>query len=178
MNKEVVDALVACGAVRFGQFTLASGARSDYYVDIKKASTRPDVLALLGREIARHAKRYDRVAGMELGAVPLVVAAALASDKPFLIVRKGDKAYGTGGRLVGDFQPGERVLVVEDVTTTGGSSVEAVKVLRAAGLAVDTCVVVVDRESGAEKAFADHGIVLVPLARASELLASRKEAKA
>lgn len=169
----VIDALVRCGAVRFGKFTLASGATSDYYVDIKKASTRPDVLALLGREIGRHAKRYDRLAGMELGAVPLVVAAALAAEKPFVIVRKGDKMYGTGGRLVGDFMPGEKVLVVEDVTTTGNSSVEAVKVLRAAGLVVDTCVVVVDRDAGAEKAFEGHGVVLVPLARAKDLLARK-----
>ena len=172
----VIDALVRCGAVKFGKFTLASGAASDYYVDIKKASTRPDVLALLGREIARHAKRYDLVAGMELGAVPLVVAAALAAEKPFLVVRKGEKAYGTGGRLVGDFAPGQKVLVVEDVTTTGNSSVEAVKVLRAAGLVVDTCVVVVDRDSGAEKAFEEHGVVLVPLARAKDLLARKGSA--
>lgn len=169
----VIDALVGCGAVKFGKFTLASGATSDYYVDIKKASTRPDVLALLGREIARHAKRYDRIAGMELGAVPLVVAAALAADLPFVIVRKGEKGYGTGGRLVGDFVPGEKVLVVEDVTTTGNSSVEAVKVLRAAGLVVNTCVVVVDRDAGAEKAFEEHGVVLLPLARAKDLLARK-----
>lgn len=173
MTQSVVDALVRCGAVKFGKFTLASGASSDYYVDIKKASTRPDVLGLLGREIGKHARRYDRVAGMELGAVPLVVAAALDAERPFVIVRKGEKAYGTGGRLVGDSVPGERVLVVEDVTTTGNSSVEAVKVLRAAGLVVDTCVVIVDRDAGAEKAFEEIGVVLVPLARAKDLLARK-----
>ncbi|HLE96270.1 MAG TPA: orotate phosphoribosyltransferase [Candidatus Thermoplasmatota archaeon] len=172
-EREVVDALVACGAVRFGSFTLASGAKSDYYVDIKKASTRADTLALLGRHIARHAKRYDRVAGMELGAVPLVVAAALAAEKPLLIVRKQAKAHGVEGRIIGDYAPGERVLVVEDVTTTGSSSVEAIRVLRTAGLVVDTCVTVVDRESGAEKAFEQENVVLVALARARDLMVAK-----
>lgn len=164
------DDLLACGAVKFGDFTLASGAKSSYYVDIKKASGRPDILRRIGVEIAARSKGYDAVAGMELGAVPIAVSASLASGLPYLIVRKKPKEHGTGSRIEGDLPAGARVLVVEDVTTTGGSSIEAVKVLREAGYEVDRCVTVVDRESGAGARFAEARVVLDPLVRVSELL--------
>lgn len=168
------DALIACGAVRFGDFTLASGAKSDYYVDIKRASTDPKVLKLIGEGFAEHVRGAQRIAGMELGAVPLATAASLASGVPFLMVRKKPKGYGTNSQIEGMFEPGMEVMVVEDVTTSGGSSAEAVKVLRAAGLTVTRVVTVVDRESGAAKAFADLGVPFFALTTASELLKMRK----
>ena len=164
------EALVACGAVKFGEFTLASGAKSDYYVDIKRASTDPKVLKLIGEGFAKHVGGAQRIAGMELGAVPLAAAASLASGVPFLMVRKKPKGHGTASQIEGVFEPGMEVVVVEDVTTSGGSSAEAVKVLRAAGLVVTKVVTVVDRESGAAKAFADLGVPCEALATASELL--------
>lgn len=170
---ELRDALVACGAVRFGDFTLASGAKSKYYVDIKRASTNPEVLRLIGEGLGARAKGAKRIAGMELGAVPLAAAAALASGVPFLMVRKKAKEYGTTSRIEGPFSAGEDVVVVEDVTTSGGSSVEAVKVLREAGLNVVKVVTVVDREAGAAKAFGDLGVPLEALVTASELLESQ-----
>jgi orotate phosphoribosyltransferase len=168
------QALIDCGAVRFGDFTLASGAKSKYYVDIKKASTDPRVLRLMGDGLGQRVGTAKRIAGMELGAVPLAAAAALASGVPFLMVRKKAKDHGTASRIEGPFVAGEEVVVVEDVTTSGGSSVEAVKVLRDAGLKVTRVVTVVDREAGAQKAFADIGVALESLVTASELL---KEAK-
>jgi orotate phosphoribosyltransferase len=164
------DSLIACGAVRFGDFTLASGAKSPYYVDIKRASTDPKILREIGEGMGSTASRYDLVAGMELGAVPIAVAASLASGVPFLIVRKKAKEHGTGSRIEGTFARGQRVLVVEDVTTTGGSSLQAVEVLRSEGLVVDTVLTVVDREQGAAAAFAKVGVKLEALVRASELL--------
>ena len=167
------DALISCGAVRFGQFKLASGATSDYYVDIKRASTDPKVLRLMGEGLAARLGSAQRIAGMELGAVPLAAAAALASGVPFLMVRKKAKDYGTAGRLEGPFAPGEEAVVVEDVTTSGGSSVEAVKALREAGLRVAKVVTVVDREAGAAKAFADLGVAFEALVTAKQLLEAR-----
>lgn len=166
--------ILACGAVKFGDFVLASGARSSYYVDIKKASGSPSVLRAIGERIAPLARPYDAVAGMELGAVPIAVAAGLAADKPILIVRKQAKAHGTGSRIEGEVRSGLRVLLVEDVTTSGGSSLEAVKVLREAGAVVDLAVVVVDRESGAEKLLGDANVKLLPLVRVSELMGARR----
>lgn len=167
------DALISCGAVRFGEFTLASGAKSDYYVDIKRASTDPKVLRLIGEGFAKHVGAAQRIAGMELGAVPLAAAASLASGIPFLMVRKKPKGHGTNSQIEGFFDANMEVLVVEDVTTSGGSSADAVKVLRAAGLNVTKVVTVVDREAGAAKAFADLGVTFEALTTATELLKAR-----
>lgn len=164
------EALVSCGAVRFGDFTLASGAKSKYYVDIKRASTDPTVLKLMGDGLGARAKGAQRIAGMELGAVPLAAAASLASGIPFIMVRKKPKGHGTNTQLEGVYEAGMEVVVVEDVTTSGGSSAEAVAVLRAAGLKVTKVVTVVDREAGAAKAFGDLGVGFESLVSVSELL--------
>ncbi len=161
--------LEECGAVRYGDFTLTSGKKSKYYVDIKKASTRPDVLRAIAREMAVFADG-DRVAGMELGAVPLAAALSLEIDLPFVMVRKKPRTHGTGSRLEGDLEPGDRVIIVEDVATTGGSSVETVKVLREAGAVVEKVLVVVDREEGALENLREMEIELIALVKARDLL--------
>ncbi|MES2154648.1 MAG: orotate phosphoribosyltransferase [bacterium] len=176
----VAQSLLACGAVRFGDFTLTSGAKSRYYVDVKAAATDPKTLRGIGKamaDVARKTGPYDAVAGMELGAVPLATAVSLESNLPLLIVRKGERKHGTGKRIEGRDPKGMRVFVVEDVTTSGGSTVEAVKVLREAGAKVEHACVVVDRESGGPAALAAVQVRLHPLVSVSELLAT-PEAKA
>ena len=171
----VADLLLSCGAVRFGDFTLTSGAKSRYYVDVKAASAQPDVLREVAKAMVAVAKRagsWDAVAGMELGAVPLATAVSLESGLPLLIIRKGERTHGTGKRIEGRDPNGLRVFVVEDVTTSGGSTVQAVQVLRAAGATVTDACVVVDRESGGAQALANEKITLHPLVRVSELLAT------
>lgn len=166
--------LVESGAILFGEFTLTSGKKSPFYVDIKKASCDPGVLRAIGEAIAPDARRHDALAGMELGAVPIAVAASLASGKPFAIVRKGDRAHGTGKQVEGSEVKGKRVLVVEDVTTTGGSVVKTVERLREAGAYVSEVVTVVDREEGATEALRALNVALHPLVRVGELLRERK----
>jgi len=176
----VAQSLLACGAVRFGDFTLTSGAKSRYYVDVKAAMTDPKTLRGIAKEmgnIARTTGPYDAVAGMELGAVPLATAVSLESGLPLLIIRKGERKHGTGKRIEGRDPKGMRVFVVEDVTTSGGSTVEAVKVLREAGATVQHACVVVDRESGGPAALAAVEVKLHPLVSVSQLLAT-PEAKA
>jgi orotate phosphoribosyltransferase len=171
----VAQSLLACGAVRFGDFTLTSGAKSRYYVDVKAASTDPRTLRGIAQAMAAVARRagpFDAVAGMELGAVPIATAVSLESGLPLLIVRKGERQHGTGKRIEGRDPAGLRVFVVEDVTTSGGSTVEAVKALRAAGAAVAHACVVVDREAGAVAALASLDVKLHPLVSVSELLAT------
>lgn len=171
----VADLLMGCGAVRFGDFTLTSGAKSRYYVDVKAASAQPAVLRAVAREMAALATRtgpYDAVAGMELGAVPLATAVSLETGLPLLIIRKGERTHGTGKRIEGGDPKGLRVFVVEDVTTSGGSTVQAVQVLRAAGAKVGHACVVVDRESGGTEALRKESVTLHPLVRVSELLAT------
>jgi orotate phosphoribosyltransferase len=163
-----------------GDFVLRSGRRSRYYLDKYRFETRPELLEALGERIAAIVNEVepdaDRLAGPELGAVALAAATSLASRLPFLIVRKEAKGYGTGNRLEGVFESGERVCLVEDVVTSGGAAVEAVNALREAGLECRTAVCVVDREEGGVDALARVAVRLRPLFRAGELLEEAKSA--
>ncbi len=131
-----------------GDFTLRSGRKSRYYFDKYLFETQPDLLRQIGRRLARHVTdEVDRIAGPELGAVALAAACSLESGKPFVIVRNSKKAdYGTGKLIEGRLEPGERVLLVEDIVTSGGQAVEAARTLRAAGAEVVKAVVVIDRQ--------------------------------
>ncbi|MCI4370063.1 MAG: orotate phosphoribosyltransferase [Thermoplasmata archaeon] len=170
----LVADLLDSGAVRFGTFTLTSGQTSDVYVDVKRATTDPDRLGRIADRLAARAGDAERFAGMELGAVPLVVALALVARRPYAIVRKAARTHGTGNRVEGEIPSGARVLVVEDVTTTGGSVVETVGLLRAAGAQVDRVVCVVDRDQGATERLAAIGVRLEPLVTLAELRGSRR----
>jgi orotate phosphoribosyltransferase len=168
-DREFVAALKACGAVQFGAFTLASGKASDYYVDIKRAATRPDLLREIARRMAGHVKGYDRIAGVELGAVPIAAAVSLESDVPYVIVRKEAKEHGTKRAVEGELRVGDRVAFVEDVVTTAGTLRKAVESLRAAGAVVDRAVAVVDREEGGADSLRSAGVELISLLTARDL---------
>jgi len=173
-REEIVRELLDAGAVRFGEFTLTSGGKSDVYVDVKKAWPDPARLDLLARALAARAGSEDILAGMELGAVPLVVATALRLRRPYAILRKAPKEHGTRQAFEGEIPPGARVLLIEDVTTTGGSSVRSVEIVRAAGGLVDRALVIVDREEGAAERLAAAGVHLEPLLTFSELRSARR----
>jgi orotate phosphoribosyltransferase len=164
----IADLLAAHGAVRHGDFVLASGARSGVYVDIKAALTDPGVLSAVSLAIADRCS-FDAVAGVAVGGVPIAVAVSLAAGKPYVVVRNVEKGHGTGGRIIGEVK-GLSTLLVEDVTTTGSSVLAAVRLLREAGGRVDTVVTVVDREEGAAAKLAAEGVSLVPLVLLRELL--------
>ena len=166
---ELVDMLIECGAIKFGRFVLTSGKESNYYIDIKAASTRPRILRRIAEEMARHVDGA-RVAGMELGAVPIAAAVALQTDRPFCILRKKPREHGTGSQIEGELRPGETVTVVEDVATTGGSMIQSVKLLRDAGALVRRAIVVVDREEGAAEALRAVNVELVALVKRSQLM--------
>lgn len=157
-----------------GDFVLRSGKRSDYYLDKYRFETVPDVLEALGERIAARAAEVEpdavRLAGPELGAVALVAAASLSGRLPFVIVRGAKKEYGTGNRIEGAFEPGERVVLVEDVVTAGGAAADAVRAVRQAGLECRTAICVIDREEGGADALARIGVRLHPLFRAAEVV--------
>jgi orotate phosphoribosyltransferase len=162
--------LKECGAFKTGEFTLTSGKKSNFYVDIKQASTNPKILSEIAREMKSLIKDEKRIAGMELGAVPLAVAVSLESGIPYVIIRKTERTHGTGKLIEGSMIAGERFILVEDVTTSGSSLVKAAEIIRQAKGVVDRALVVVDREEGAMELLADNGITLVPLVRVSEML--------
>jgi orotate phosphoribosyltransferase len=178
LSREELGAALREHAYLEGDFVLRSGRRSRYYLDKYRFETRPDLLGQLGERIAQlvaeHEPEAVRLAGPELGAVPLAAAASLASGLPFLIVRKEAKDYGTGNRLEGASEPGECVCLVEDVVTSGGAAVAAVEAVREAGLTVRTAICVVDREEGGAEALARVAVRLRPLFRASDLLGREK----
>lgn len=150
-----------------GDFLLRSGRRSRFYLDKYLFETDPDVLRAVGRAVAdvlaAEPRRPDRIAGPELGAVALAASASLHSGIPFLIVRKEAKGYGTDNRLEGRSSPGESVVLVEDVLTSGGAAIAAVEALRAAGLECSRVIGIVDRGEGARAALAAAGLELTAL---------------
>lgn len=170
MTQHLVDLLISCGAIKFGEFVLTSGKRSNYYIDIKQASTNPRILRMIAKGMKDYTTGYDIIAGMELGAVPIAVALSLESEKPFVIVRKQEKIHGTKKLIEGEDVNGKKVLVVEDVTTTGGSVIRAVKILRENGAIVDKVITVVDREEGAKERLNEENVELIPLVTKSEIL--------
>jgi orotate phosphoribosyltransferase len=157
-----------------GDFVLRSGRRSSYYLDKYRFETHPDLLRELGERLGARARDVApdaaRLAGPELGAVALTAAASLASGLPFVIVRKEQKDYGTERRLEGGFRAGEEVCLVEDVVTSGGAAVDAVRALREAGLTCRAALCVVDREEGGVDALAREAVRLTPLFRASDVV--------
>src|SRR5467141_108248 len=165
-----IVSLKDAGALQFGNFTLASGRTSPYYVDIKRAVTRPDLLRMMADGMAPFAQDADRIAGVELGAVPIAAAVSLASDKPYIMVRKASKEHGTKKEFEGELNRGDRVLFVEDVVTSGGTLRGAIERLRAHGAVIEDCVCVVDREEGGKMLLAEVGVRLHALLVAKDLL--------
>lgn len=148
-----------------GDFLLRSGARSSYYIDKYLFTTRPELLRRIAAALAGMLPEgVQRLAGPVLGAVPLVTAVSLQTGLPMVIVRtEGAKEYGTARQIEGTLQAGERVLLIEDVVTTGGAALSAVDSLRAAGAEVVGALVVVDREQGGPEAFAARGVAFQAL---------------
>jgi orotate phosphoribosyltransferase len=172
----LIAALRAADAVRFGEFELSHGGTSDYYVDKYLFETDPECLERIADAFADRLAASDAtLAGVALGAVPLVAVTATELGRPYVIARKQAKSYGTGNRIEGRLEEGEPVVVIEDIATTGRSAVDAVEALRAAGARVDRVVVVVDREEGATALLADHDVELEALVTASELLTDHEE---
>jgi orotate phosphoribosyltransferase len=170
MKSEIIDILKQCKAIQFGKFILTSGAVSTYYIDIKKASTNPAILQKITHSMIPHAKNYDMLAGMELGAVPLVVSLSLQTNLPYVIIRKEKRGHGTSKQIEGDDVNNKKVLIIEDVTTSGGSIVKTIQILRERNAVVDKSLVVVDRESGAKEKLKHLDVQLIPLISVNDIL--------
>lgn len=168
-REELARQLVAVAYLK-GDFLLASGRRSQYYFDKYRFETRPDLLrAVAALMVQRIPPGTQRLAGPELGAVALAAAASLASGLSFLIVRGEAKAHGTASRIEGLFDPGDRVVVLEDVMTSGGSAISAARELTEGGCRVVKIIAVIDREEGARDAVRAAGFEMDALFGRSEL---------
>jgi orotate phosphoribosyltransferase len=170
MVNTIADLLIRHKAIEFGEFTLASGKKSPYYIDVKSAVTNPDLLFAIASAIS-HTHTFDVVAGVAVGGVPLAVATAMVTKKPYAIIRAAQKGHGKKDVIIGNVK-GVNVLLVEDVTTSGGSAVYGINALRDAGAQADRVVTVVDREQGAEELLKKEGVSLFSLVKVSEILQS------
>ena len=167
--------LIARRSLQRGAFTLASGASSSFYFNMKETTLHPDGALLIADLMLAilAADPVDYAGGLEMGAVPIAACLALrsaGSAHPVqgFYVRKHAKNHGTGGRIDVALRSGARAAILEDVTTTGASALEAAEAVRAAGLSCTVALTVVDRGAGARARLENHGIRLVPLLSAAD----------
>jgi orotate phosphoribosyltransferase len=159
-----------------GDFVLRSGRRSTYYLDKYRFETQPDILRCLGEAFAAYkTAETTMIAGAELGGVPLAAATSMATSLPFVIVRNAKKGYGTEKLFEGVLEKGDRVLLVEDVATTGGQVIEAARNLQEAGAVVERIVAVVDRLEGARENVEGAGFNFASLMTTEDLGVKRGE---
>ena len=169
-DPQLAQALRAAALLE-GDFTLRSGRKSKYYLDKYLFETQPALLRELARRFAKYATDdVDLIAGAELGGIALAAATALETGKPFVIVRNSKKAdYGTGKLIEGKLEPGQRVLLVEDIATSGGQAIEACKTLQDAGATVTAVVVTIDRQEGGREAIEAAGLTFESLFTTADL---------
>lgn len=171
INHASLASQIAEIALLRGQFTLRSGKTSTYYLDKYLFSTRPELLRQLAPLFADRlasmektsGKKLTRIAGAELGGIPLVTATSLHVGLPCIFVRNQKKEYGTSKQLEGVLKAGDVIALVEDVATTGGQALEAVKVLREAGAIVLGVVATIDRLEGARENVEREGLLFEAL---------------
>lgn len=171
-KKNLMSLLEKNQVIKFGKFILSSGKESDYYVDMKRAITDPEILQNIAEIITLKIKQdnIDKIAGPALGAVPIATAVSLNSNTPLLMIRKEKKGYGTSKLIEGDLNEGDNVIVVEDVTTTGKSLLKAIRAIEENGGHVKRAFVVVDRCEGAQDNFSEKKIKLEPLITIEEFM--------
>lgn len=164
-------------SVRRGDFLLASGRRSNVYVDLRRTTTHPEGAALVARLMidALAGADVERVGGPTLGADPIlgaIAALSMSTDRPLpvFIVRKEQKQHGTGVAIEGQFRAGARVAILDDTVTGGGSLLHALDVAREAGAEIVRVLTVVDREAGGGAAIAARGHELHALFTLKEIL--------
>lgn len=179
-DRDKLKSLIREKSYREGDFTLASGQKSTFYIDLKATTLSADGAHLIGRlaveRVSKEGLQADAVGGMTLGADPIATAVSLASREkgwnwPAFIVRKEPKQHGTSQWIEGveNLEKGAKLLVVEDVVTTGGSSLKAIARLREEGFDPVALLTIVDREQGGAEAFESEGVRMFSLFTISEI---------
>lgn len=141
-----------------GEFTTRAGKKTSYYFDKYLMETDPQLLGPICEKIVELLpKDLDQIAAPELGAVALAAVVSVMVKKPFIIVRKETKGYGTKKLLEGQYEKGQKVVILEDVLTTGGAAIRAADILIEEGLQVSEIIGVVNREEGAKEAIHQRG---------------------
>jgi orotate phosphoribosyltransferase len=168
-DSELFEAIKSAALLR-GEFTLRSGRKSKYYLDKYHFEADPRILQELGKRFATFVTpQTTRIAGAELGGVALAASASMASGIPFAIIRNAKKGYGTQKMYEGRLEAGDRVLLVEDIATTGGQVIEAARTITEAGATVERIVAVIDRQEGARENIESAGYAFAALMTKADL---------
>jgi len=168
----LADGLLDAGCIKFGEFTLKSGLISPIYIDLRRIISHPPLLAQVAQAYLPliSTLEFSRIAGLPYAAIPIATAISLAGNYPMIYPRTEVKAYGTKAEIEGDYRPGETVVLIDDLATTGGSKFEAIEKLTGAGLIVKDVVVLVDRQSGAKESLAEAGYSMHAVLTINQLL--------
>ena len=168
----LADGLLEAGCIKFGAYTLKSGLQSPIYLDLRRLVSHPAVLRRAAQAYAEklRAIKFDRLAGIPYAGLPIATAVALEMNRSLIYPRREAKDYGTRAAIEGDYAPGETIVVLDDLATTGDTKIEAIQKLEAAGLKVDDIVVLIDREQGAQETLAAAGYTLHAVATLRGLL--------
>jgi len=163
-TQRIFDLAHETGALLHGEFTLASGRKSDHYFEGKRLTLYPEGAYLIGKEIFERLSNIDvdSIGGLVLGAFPIITAVALVSHEegkpiPSFIVREQPKEHGTRKKIEGHFIKGSKVAIVDDVITTGGSVLKAIKAVEEEGCEVVKVIVIVDRHEGGSELLRREG---------------------
>ncbi len=160
MNRAELAGRIAETSILHGDFTLRSGRKSTWYIDKYLFTTKPDILASLGEMFSEKIpSKTTLLAGAELGGIPLVTVAAIATGLPCIFIRNQKKEYGTSQQLEGVLTKNDRVVIVEDIATTGGQVLEAAQTIQERGATVESIIAVIDRCEGARENIESSGFV-------------------
>jgi uridine monophosphate synthetase len=174
LKLSLIDALIRTECFRLGEFLLKSGKKSPFYIDLRRLVSDPEAMAVAGEAYARLADGldYTRIAGIPAAGLPLATAASLATRMPMIWPRMPVKEHGTGNRIEGAYKPGEKVLLLDDLITTGASKLEAVEILRGEGLVVEELVVLIERGKDGRRDMEAAGIELKAFLGVKEVFAA------
>ena len=162
LETEIHKGLVSSGAFKLGEFKLKSGITSPFYIDMRIVPSHPSVFKIVAAAYAEllDGLPFDSIAGIPTAGLPLAAAAAMKTERPMIYPRMQEKQHGTGNRVEGAWKPGDRVVMLDDLITTGGAKIEAAETLRDAGIVVSDLVVLVERGIDGRKQLEEAGIDL------------------